>query len=117
MGEPAGQTGVASEPPTKGGPASLLHAGRRIAVPPGGLGIGRDEDNDLVLDSERACRMHARLQLDGDGYALEDLGSQHGTLLSGERLCEQRRRLRSGDTIELGDEPMRFLEGEETRRA
>jgi ABC transport system ATP-binding/permease protein len=98
---------------------SLLYAGRRFAIPSGGLTIGRAADNDVVLDSEHASRSHARLDPDedSDGFSLTDLRSRHGTLLNGERLLGATRSLQSGDTIEIGDERLRFLGGESTRLA
>jgi ABC transport system ATP-binding/permease protein len=99
--------------------ASLLYAGRRIPIPDTGLTLGRGEANDVVLDDERASRSHARLGLDEDhdGFVLTDLGSRHGTSVNGERLGGDGHELRSGDTIEIGGETMRFLGGEVTRLA
>jgi ABC transport system ATP-binding/permease protein len=98
--------------------ASLLHAGRRVPIPAGGLTIGRGESSGLVLDSRRASREHAVLELGERGaFSLTDLGSRHGTLLNGERLHGESRDLQSGDTIEIGEERLRFLGGEPTRFA
>jgi ABC transport system ATP-binding/permease protein len=107
----------ANETQTSRPSASLLHGGRRIPIPAGGLLIGRAEGNDIVIDSERASREHARVDPDDGGFSLTDMGSRHGTLLNGERVRGATRRLESGDTIEIGDEPLRFLGGAETRMA
>jgi ABC transport system ATP-binding/permease protein len=52
-----------------------------------------------------------------DGYRIADLGSSNGTYLNGERFHSQERLLRNGDTIQVGNEQLRFLEGQETRFA
>jgi ABC transport system ATP-binding/permease protein len=115
MPEPGGR--VASEVLATAESAALLHAGRRIPIPPDGLSIGRAADNEVVLDSERASRRHARIDRreGGSGFSLSDLGSRHGTLLNGERVRNAERALRSGDTIEIGEQLLRFIDGEPTR--
>lgn len=117
MPQPEGSLARAGE--TARAEPTLLYLGRRIAVGEGGLTLGRAEDCDLVVESERASRSHARIEPgeDAGAYVLTDLQSRHGTLLNGERLNGETRRLRSGDTIEIGDERMRFLGGEATRVA
>ena len=62
--------------------------------------IGRQDDNDLVIRDSRASRRHAWIVADGDGYAVEDLGSTHGTYVNGERV--ERRTLRTGDRVTFG---------------
>jgi ABC-type multidrug transport system ATPase subunit/pSer/pThr/pTyr-binding forkhead associated (FHA) protein len=82
------------------------------------LTIGRADANDVVVDSERASREHARVERDEGGrYSLTDLGSRHGTLLNGERLRGESRTLKSADIIEIGEERLRFLLDETTRLA
>jgi ABC transport system ATP-binding/permease protein len=99
-------------------PAFLLHAGRRIPVGPAGVAIGRGEESDVMLSSERASRQHARVYGDGEGgFWVADLGSRHGTSLNGERLHNDTRRLQSGDTISFDGEVVRFISGDGTRLA
>jgi ABC transport system ATP-binding/permease protein len=96
---------------------SLLHAGRRVMVGPGGVVIGRGEGADIVIARERVSREHARVTSEADGFYVEDLQSRNGTFLNGERLPDGARRLASGDTITIADEALRFLGGESTRMA
>lgn len=63
--------------------------------------IGRDPNADLSISSPAVSRRHAKLTREGDGYALEDLGSSNGTFLNEERLAG-REVLKSGDQIRLG---------------
>lgn len=113
-------TGLAPPPP-EGQPAegftglgTLLHDGRRSPIPRDGMTIGRVEGNTVVVGDELASRHHARIDLDARGYYVTDLDSSNGTYLNGERLANQGRWLRNGDTVTIGAAPMRFLTGEMT---
>lgn len=63
--------------------------------------IGRDEGVDLVIPTPAVSRRHAKLSMEGNGYAIEDLGSSNGTFVNGERL-RARKALNAGDEIKLG---------------
>lgn len=56
-------------------------AGTRLRLTSGPILIGRAEDSTLVLDDDFASTRHARLVQQGEGWALEDLGSTNGTYL------------------------------------
>src|SRR5262245_15958625 len=45
--------------------------------------VGRDHENQIVLDDERVSRFHAELELGPSGYRLRD-ASTNGTLVNGE---------------------------------
>ena len=68
--------------------------------------IGRGEPNKVpLIDSGRTVsRNHARLVAVNGGYELEDLDSKNFTFLNGERIeYGQKRPLKNGDTISVGD--------------
>jgi ABC-type multidrug transport system ATPase subunit len=88
-----------------------------VAIGPQGVTIGRAEENDMVVSSERVSRRHARIEDRYGAFWILDLGSRHGTAVGGARLGSEPRRLASGDVIEIGDARLRFLAGEETRMA
>ena len=70
--------------------------------------IGRADDNVLVLDGDDyASGHHARVESGLDGTWLVDLGSTNGTYVNAERI-EGRRKLRSGDLVQVGDTEFRF---------
>jgi ABC-type multidrug transport system ATPase subunit/pSer/pThr/pTyr-binding forkhead associated (FHA) protein len=94
--------------------ARILYEGRTIPVLGEEMTIGRATTNDLVLKSDKASREHARIVARDDRYYLEDLGSQNGTYLNGERLLSEARWLNSGDAIVIGGESIRFLATSET---
>lgn len=66
------------------------------------LFIGRDLNNDIVINDPEVSRRHARLILQGKTYVLEDLGSTNGTVVNGQRLSGPYI-LKDGDDITLGE--------------
>ncbi len=81
-------------------------SGERFALGREPITFGRGDDNDVVLPSDNASRVHAELRAEGDAVVLEDRGSSNGTWVNGERVTV--RQLRPGDEIEIGDEVFRF---------
>ncbi len=69
-----------------------------------GMTIGRESDNDIVLDDETVSRYHARLLVEpGIGNPqvyIQDLASVNGTLVNDERIV--RRLLQDEDRIAIG---------------
>jgi len=62
--------------------------------------IGRKSDADVVLNNQHVSRHHAKLLKTADGYALQDLGSTHGTFVNESRV--ENKVLKHGDKISLG---------------
>jgi serine phosphatase RsbU (regulator of sigma subunit) len=62
--------------------------------------IGRKGDADVVLNNQHVSRHHAKLVKTTAGYALQDLGSTHGTFVNESRVEQQV--LKHGDKISLG---------------
>lgn len=63
--------------------------------------IGREVDNDIVLNDERISRHHAEIRLDHRLAVLLDFGSMNGTLVNHQRVS-QPVPLKPGDIVELG---------------
>jgi phosphoserine phosphatase RsbU/P len=61
-------------------------AGRRYKLGEGEYVIGRRSDCQIFVPDMRVSRQHARLWRDGDGWSLEDLGSNNGTFVNGVKL-------------------------------
>ncbi len=59
---------------------------RSVSLGAKGLTIGRDSDNDLVIQDPSASRHHARVDFDGTNYRVLDLRSTNGTYLAGVKL-------------------------------
>jgi pSer/pThr/pTyr-binding forkhead associated (FHA) protein len=68
--------------------------------------LGRELDNDIVLDDERASRHHAELRWDNGRVQVLDYGSMNGTLINGQAARGQVP-LRSGDVLQFGSRTYR----------
>lgn len=64
--------------------------------------IGRDTNNDVVINDSEVSRRHARLYMQGGNYVIEDLGSTNGTSVNGQRIVGPYV-LRPGELIMLGE--------------
>lgn len=82
----------------RGGP----NDGRSINIGKGITTIGRDDNNDVVVEDSAVSRHHAGIRKDPGGHWLEDLGSRHGTYLNGQLLEGEGQRLKDSDRIDLG---------------
>ena len=82
--------------------------GQVLQLPEGSYTVGRARDNHLVLKDIAASRKHLRIDIDGRGARLVDLGSGNGTRVNGKRIsdCE----LRHGDKVEIGGSVLVFAE-------
>jgi pSer/pThr/pTyr-binding forkhead associated (FHA) protein len=86
----------------------------RLPITADSVLLGRNEDNDVVLDNPRVSRYHARIVWTGRDYRIEDVASTNGTWLNGERVSG-RHLLKDGDVIQLGDVTLAFeVQGRET---
>ena len=81
-------------------------AGRRYRLGDGEYVIGRRSDCQIFVPDMRVSRQHARLWRDGEGWALEDLGSNNGTYINGVRL-QSATALRHSDEIMIANNKIR----------
>ena len=94
-----------SESPVSG--PALVHRrgslrGRLVALNGVRLSVGRDQGNDVVVDSPVVSTRHALIFLDEEGgrsWLLRDLDSKNGTYLNGREVLEHK--LEDGDVIRL----------------
>ena len=74
-----------------------LEVSRRVSE------VGRGSDMDVVMPNVSVSRHHARLHVDGDEVRIEDVGSQNGVRVNGERLePEGTKSLKAGDVVGIG---------------
>lgn len=77
-------------------------AGKVFPLEKGEILIGRDLNNEVVINDPEISRRHARLYAQGNTYVLEDLGSTNGTFVGGQRLTGPYP-LRIGEVITFGE--------------
>ena len=81
-------------------------AGRRYKLADGEYVIGRRSDCQIFVPDMRVSRQHARLWKEGDGWTLEDLGSNNGTFVNGVKV-QQGTLLRHDDEIMIANNRIR----------
>ena len=68
--------------------------------------LGRHRDCDITLDDPMVSRRHAEIRLTDGRHVLLDLSSSNGTWVAGHPVLQHP--LRDGDTIQLGDQVLRY---------
>jgi predicted component of type VI protein secretion system len=64
--------------------------------------IGREAGNSIAINDAEISRKHAKLNLHGTAYVIQDLGSTNGTFVNGQRLTGSQV-LNPGDTVSFGE--------------
>ena len=80
---------------------------RQVPLVAPAITLGRSASCDVVLDSKRASRSHAVIELEGPRVFITDLHSLNGTLVNGELIG--RHLLAHGDAIEIGSVELRYV--------
>ncbi|MGH9756030.1 MAG: FHA domain-containing protein [Blastocatellia bacterium] len=74
--------------------------------------IGRNSENDIVLNSERVSRYHAEILCErgrqGDGFLIVDKGSRNGVWVNRQRV-KNSTVIKSGDAIRIGRQDFTFV--------
>ncbi len=98
---------VGQRSPGDGAPVRLIcvdGGGPNVELETGEIRIGRHAENDLVLESDRVSRKHARVFRREDRFLVEDLGSSNGTFVNGRKLVANRAEsIRHQDVLRMGD--------------
>jgi two-component system cell cycle response regulator len=74
--------------------------GRMFRVEKGEVILGRSTNAQIRLEDDGISRNHARVTMRGEELWIEDLGSQNGTFINGEKVAEKA--LQDGDKIQVG---------------
>ncbi len=80
-------------------PFLILEGRRHIALSRSTISLGRNLDNDIIVDDARVSRYHAQLRRRYGRYVIYDLGSTGGTTVNGYPIQECV--LEAGDVISL----------------
>ena len=69
--------------------------------------IGRRPDNDIAIKDPAVSGSHAKVQIIGENYLIQDLGSTNGVHIQGRRVKQQV--LKPGDVISIGVHELKFV--------
>jgi diguanylate cyclase (GGDEF)-like protein len=89
---------------------------KRIDLSRSIMRIGRDTNNDIVLEDTEVSRRHARLEARGRSWVLMDVGSTNGTFLN-DRELDACVKLKGGDRVKIGSQIFKFLTGDDVESA
>jgi hypothetical protein len=88
--------------------AQLLVNGRVLMLKQQMITIGRERDNQVILDDLSVSRYHAQLRLRNGVYLLFDTNSKTGIFVNNVPVREHR--LQSGDVIRIGKSQLIYLD-------
>jgi serine/threonine protein kinase len=81
-----------------------------VPMKAGGLSVGRESDNDIVLNDPKTSRHHTRIEFDGNNYQVIDLNSSNGSYLANTRLLPGIPEIWSPDkALRVGDTWLRLV--------
>lgn len=75
--------------------------GQEIAIHTGRTSIGRNKDNDIVLDEPTVSAVHARIVSEKNAWRVINLLSSNGTFVNGKKITQHP--LSHGDRIRFGE--------------
>ncbi len=85
-------------------PASYLMFNKKKVELVAKITIGRDSDNDVVVDNKLASRHHALIQKIKNAYFIRDEQSTNGTFVNGVRIPSGKYvKLNPGDKVTIGN--------------
>jgi pSer/pThr/pTyr-binding forkhead associated (FHA) protein len=86
-------------------------APEQIALSDQPLTIGRSPKADIVLDDEKASRLHCGIRFQDGQYYVKDLSSKNGTFLNGEKI--EFMHIQNGDRIRVGSSTLHVVDDTE----
>ncbi len=81
--------------------------GRQVPLTLWTTTLGRERINSIVLRDTKVSRRHAEIRRQDGSFVLQDLNSQNGTFVNGQRISTAVA-LQPGDEIRIGDTVLRF---------
>ena len=85
--------------------------GKRFVLQKEQTSIGRDRENDIVLDSDSVSRRHAKIEHRDGHFFVIDLDSTNGTFINDDAEPVSATQLRRGDQVKIGDTIYKYLSG------
>ena len=93
----------------RGETCCILFQGKKISLV-AKVDIGRDRDNDIVIDNKLVSRFHARVQKLKAAYYITDLGSANGTFVNGTRIeREKYYRIAADDIVKIANTELKII--------
>ena len=83
------------------------YASRQVALSRQIILLGRERDNDILLETDLASRYHAELHLEHGRALLKDCGSMNGTSVNGQKIWGLAP-LQHGDLLDIGGQRFRY---------
>ena len=83
--------------------------GRRFSVPEAGLRLGRSSSCEMSVSDPALSRNHCLFEVREGSLWVTDLASANGTLVNGDELGDESRRLEPGDMILAGDTEIKVV--------
>ncbi len=83
------------------------YANRQVPLSRQIILVGRERDNDILLETDLASRYHAELHLEHGRAYLKDCGSMNGTSVNGQKVWSLVP-LQGGDVLEIGGQRFRY---------
>ena len=74
--------------------------------------IGRNLDNDLVIQNPQVSRVHAEIRFMDGAFVIIDLDSTTGTYVNNVKVKQGK--IYSGDVILIGNTPLMFLDDKDS---
>jgi len=71
--------------------------------------LGRQPDNDVVVDEPPVSRKHSAIVATVNGYYIRDLGSTNGTFINRRRIFDDEFPLTHGDLVRMGGSDVTFM--------
>ena len=99
---------VQSSEPSTIPEASLILNSREVVLTGPLVTLGRQHDNQIILDDPSVSRHHAQIRVRFGRFVLFDLGSTMGTKVNGKSITETI--LQHGDLIAIGTETLIYTE-------
>src|SRR5262249_19207708 len=72
--------------------------------------VGRGYHNDIILSDPHVSAQHVRIEFDGEGWSIKDLGSENGLVINEKSYKDGLARLHSGDTVRIGRTEIRAFD-------
>jgi aspartyl protease family protein len=65
--------------------------------------IGRDSDNNIVVNDSKVSRHHLQIVCEGTGFRIVDLDSTNGTFVNDRKINKGQNSLMTGDSVRIGN--------------